>query len=75
MTDYTERAYEETFEAMYTDMMYKKKNHSISKDDLEALLQNLYFNEGNNWAGQSDIKQTRHAATIAACEAVLAEWD
>ena len=75
MTDYTERAYDETFEAMHTDMMHKKKNHSISKAELEALLQNLYFNQGNNWEGISDIKQARHAATIAACEAVLAEWD
>jgi hypothetical protein len=55
--------------------MNKKENRTLRRDELEALLKSLYVSEGNNWVGQSEIKQLRQAATIAACEVILSEWN
>ncbi len=76
MQDYTEIAFNETFDIVYNDITNKKNcDNSFDKDDLKDLLNTLYINEGNNWTGHGEIVMAKHSATIAACEAVLAEWD
>jgi hypothetical protein len=75
MTEFEELSYKETFNSMYCDIMNKKENRTLRRDELEALLKSLYVSEGNNWVGQSEIKQLRQAATIAACEVILSEWN
>lgn len=67
--------YNERFELVYNELVYQKehdKNYTI--EQMENLLQSLYDNEGNNWTGRGDLRDMKQSATIAACEAVLAEW-
>ena len=76
MTDYSEVAFNETFDIVYNDILNRKQNNKgFDKNDLKELLNTLYMNEGNNWTGHGEIVMAKHSATIAACEAILAEWD
>jgi len=76
MPEFIQTIYEETFQSVYSDLLRRKlKDSNFDKGDLEGLLNSYYANEGNNWVGQSEIKQIRQAATIAACEAILSTWE
>ncbi|NUQ64189.1 MAG: hypothetical protein HUU20_17095 [Pirellulales bacterium] len=40
----------------------------------KRLLEAQYVNEGDDWAGRGSVQNITHAATVAAYEAALAEW-
>lgn len=69
-----EARYEKIFDNTY--LFTKKKieedpNYGIK--DLEALLESLYTNEGNDWLGRGDLYDLSLKAQIAACELLLHE--
>ncbi|MTI65787.1 MAG: hypothetical protein FH753_04215 [Firmicutes bacterium] len=71
-----EEKYNDTFKKVYTDLKYQKESDdTYTIDKLKALLESLYINEGNDWLGRGDIKDTVNKATIAACQKLLAEWE
>jgi hypothetical protein len=70
------RVYEEAFDAMYNAMMYRKKHEpGFTKQSLKELLCSMYQNEGDNWIGRGEAVQLKLHAGVAACEAVLHEWE
>ncbi len=76
MIDRTEEFYNAEFEPVYEDLIRRKQEDAgFSKQVLQDMLNGLYFSLGNNWIGRAEAKEIRLAAAIAACEAVLSEWD
>ncbi|WZL73115.1 hypothetical protein QBE52_19055 [Clostridiaceae bacterium 35-E11] len=70
-----EEKYNETFRKVYNTLKYhKEKDEKYTIHQLEALLDSLYVNEGNDWIGRGEIKNAIQAATIAASETLLTEW-
>lgn len=47
---------------------------SCRVEDLEAVLLNLYSQEGADWGGRGDLQDTVMSATIAAYEAFICAW-
>ncbi len=75
MADYLEDIYDETYKIVYSALMDRKEtDKNFTKSELEGLLNSCYANEGNNWAGQSEVRLTKKSATIAAYETILLEW-
>lgn len=76
MSDYLDKTYDETFDSVFANMTYRKENDpDFTKQHLKDLLESLYVHQGNNWVGRSEIKELINTATIAACEAVLYDWE
>ena len=76
MIDRTEEFYIAEFEPVYEDLILRKQTDpEFTKKALQDMLDGLYFSMGNNWIGRAEAKEIRLAAAIAACEAVLSEWD
>lgn len=69
--------YEEIFNSTYDDTYISLKRDfeikKISIEDLEALLQDLYINQGNDMCGRGEIYDSRLNAQIAACQQVISE--
>ena len=75
MDNYIQDIYDETYNAIYSELINRKKcDKNFNKSEVEGLLNSYYANEGNNWTGQSEVRLTRQSATIAAYEAILLEW-
>jgi hypothetical protein len=47
---------------------------ACSVEDLEAILLNLYHQDGSDWVGRGNLQDTVMAATIAAYEAFIHAW-
>ena len=64
--------YKEVFESVYTLLSSNiDENPEKAKKDLERQLEDLYFQEGNDWLGRSEHQAITISATIAACEILL----
>ncbi len=75
MSDFLQKIYDETFEAVYNELLNRKKtDKDFTVSDIEGLLDSYYANEGNNWVGQSEVRLTKQSATVAAYEKILFEW-
>lgn len=71
-----QKTFDEAFDTVYANILHRKKNDSdFTKQGLKELLESLYVNQGNNWVGRSQTQDIINDATIAACEAVLYDWE
>ncbi len=76
MNEYLQNVYDSVFDLVYQSTLDRKAHDpSFTKDQLQELLQTYYVNIDNNWEGRGEIKETELAATVAAYEVVLANWD
>jgi len=71
---------EEKFEKIFNNVYYnfnnlKESDENYSKEDLRKQLQDLYINQGNDWAGRGESMDIAISAQIAALEQVLSEWE
>ncbi|MDF1617088.1 hypothetical protein [Petrocella sp. FN5] len=68
--------YEETFQLVYGQLNHSKQNDpKYTRLDLKRFLESLYDNQGNNWLGRSEVQEAVQAATIAAAELLLSQWE
>jgi len=71
---------DEKFERIFNNVYYnfselREVDDSYSKRDLKDQLQDLYVNQGNDWAGRGESMDIVLCAQIAALEQVLSEWE
>jgi len=53
----------------------KDTDASFTLQELEGMLQAEYVNQGNDWVGRGELYDLRNAATIAAYQMLIAEWE
>ncbi len=73
--DLLEKIFDDTFNSVYQDLMSKRDEGFFTKEDLTAMLDTLYANEGCSQSGKSDIQQKKLSASIAAHESAINDWD
>ena len=74
-TDWRERKSEETFESSLKGLENRRKiDPGFSLEDARSALEHLYILEGNDWLGRGELGDIVTAATIAAYEHFIAEW-
>jgi hypothetical protein len=74
VNEWEARRYERIFDATCRYLERRRVEFGFSIADLEALLENAYQREGNDWLGRGRVKNLDQAAEIAAYEQVLAQW-
>ncbi len=75
-TDWLDEAYEQALAEEKRGLERRRKHDpSLRIADLQGILDGLYINEGNNWEGRGPIAETVLAATIAAYEMFIKEWE
>jgi hypothetical protein len=68
--------YEETFEQEIRGLRRRRESDpGCTVQDLEGILQHLYHMDGADWAGRGEVQDIIMAATIAAYEHFIAEWN
>ena len=73
--DIVERRYREIFDALYTQLMARRRDDPhFTIDDVRGFLKDAYVHQGNDWIGRGALFDATQAATIAAYETVLADW-
>ncbi|MDR2397317.1 MAG: hypothetical protein LBD74_00995 [Spirochaetaceae bacterium] len=73
--DWQERTYHETFEAEVRGLERRRAaDPDCTVTTLEGVLQHLYHMDGADWGGRGDVQDITLAATIAAYEYTLAQW-
>ena len=74
LDEYNKKKYDETFELTYKSFMEQKNNGTISIESLEALLNDQYIYNDQDWLGRGELKFIKNKATIAAIETILIDW-
>ena len=76
MSDWEEKKFGEIFDNVYATTKYRRfLDPGFGIKDLKKLLASLYVNDGNDQGGRGKVGDIISAATIAAHEQVLAEWE
>jgi len=71
-----ERVYDDAFDDAYASFsMRRQSDPSFTREYMEGLLSSLYVQQGNNWDGRGQTRETAHCALIAAAELVVSQWD
>ena len=74
--DLLQQVYDEAFDDAYTSfVMRRQRDPLFTRDFLQGLLNSMYVQQGNNWVGRGQTKETAHNALIAAAELVYSQWD
>lgn len=73
--DILEKKYNQVFENVCAYVDEQRNQGDFFLDDLKKMLETEYINEGNGWDGRSEIQQTVNAATIAAYQHKIVEWE
>jgi hypothetical protein len=71
-----EQQYHQVFEAVCRRVQRRRQtdpDFTIAR--LRGILETQYVYQGNNWVGRGAVADTAIAATIAAYEHLLAEWE
>lgn len=71
---FTNQVYDDAFDALYKDLLNKKKTKYYTKPDIEGLLKTMYQTLGSSQSGKSEIQHAKLSAAIAAYEMILFEW-
>ena len=67
--------YTETFEAELRGLERRRAaDPNCTITDIEGVLKHLYIMDGADWGGRGDVQDTVLAATIAAYEHFIANW-
>ncbi|MDR0567662.1 MAG: hypothetical protein LBG87_00450 [Spirochaetaceae bacterium] len=73
--DWRDVKYREIFEQEVRGLERRKASDpNCGAADLEGVLQHLYLMDGADWAGRGEVQDITMAATIAAYEYVIAQW-
>ena len=76
MADWEEQKFNEIFDNVYATTKYRRfLDPGFGVKELKRLLADLYVNDGNDQGGRGKVGDITSAATIAAHEQVLAEWE
>ena len=78
ITDNTwkDEVYQQSFENVTRHIKkMKDTDASFTLKELEGMLQAEYVNQGNDWVGRGELYDLRNAATIAAYQMLIAEWE
>ena len=68
--------YDEIFEQELRGLQRRRQSDpACTVKDIEGVLQNLYIMDGADWYGRGDVQDITMAATIAAYEYFIAQWD
>lgn len=75
-TQWMEDKYQETLEAELRGLQRRRaREPDFRPEDLRATLHHLYILEGSDWEGRGEVQDITLAATIAAYERFLFEWE
>lgn len=75
-TAWKETAYDVTYEATMTSLARRRaEDADFSPDKARGILQHLYIQDGNDWAGRGELQDLQLQAMIAAHEAFIAAWE
>jgi hypothetical protein len=67
--------YQETYEEEIRGLTRRRQADSTcTVVDLQAILKALYVIDGADWGGRGDVQDTIMAATIAAYEQFISQW-
>ncbi|MBD3305775.1 hypothetical protein GF339_05275 [candidate division KSB3 bacterium] len=70
-----QKKYAEVFEDVCESLTYQRRiNPHFSIAELKKRLEDKYTHQGQNWIGKGVVAEITDAATIAAYEHILAEW-
>lgn len=75
-TQWLDKAYACTLEDEQRGLERRRAHDSNLKiEEVQGILDHLYINEGNNWEGRGPLADVVLAATIAAYEQYISEWN
>jgi hypothetical protein len=67
--------YQETYEEEIRGLTRRRQaDPACTVEDLQAILKALYVMDGADWGGRGDVQDTIMAATIAAYEQFIFQW-
>jgi hypothetical protein len=73
--EWREIKYEETYEEEIRGLIRRRQaDPTCTVEDLQAILKALYVMDGADWGGRGDVQDTIMAATIAAYEQSIFQW-
>jgi SAM-dependent methyltransferase len=73
--DWRHQVYQSTFDMTLSALEDRReKDTKFNIQQMEALLETEYINQGNDWDGRGELFHLKQDATIAAYEHFLAEW-
>jgi hypothetical protein len=73
--DIISRRYRETYASLHRQLLERRRDDpNFTMDDLRGFLKDAYVYQDHDWIGRGALFDATQAATIAAYEAVLAEW-
>ena len=75
MAEWEEQKYEEVFESTLKDLKHQNKVGILDISELKNKLKSSYVKQENDWVGRGRVAEIVDAATIAAYELFLAEWN
>lgn len=70
-----EEKYKQVFDNICTYVDEQRKTDDFRLEDLKKMLETEYVNEGNGWTGKGEVQETATAATIAAFQQKIVEWE
>ena len=71
-----EQQYNQVFEAVCRRVQRRRQTDpDFTLERLRGVLETQYVYQGNDWVGRGAVANTTIAATIAAYEHLLAEWE
>jgi hypothetical protein len=74
-SEWQQRKYDEVFDSIRMHVRRRRaEDPQFTIDTLMRLLETEYLSEGDDWIGRGSVQNITHAATVAAYEAALAEW-
>lgn len=75
-TEWEDRAYTYIFEEEMRGLKRRKAHDpGLTVDELKGILNSLYVSEGSNYEGRGPIGDITIAATIAAYERFIIDWE
>lgn len=74
LDEWEARRYERIFDATCRYLERRRVEYGFGIADLEALLDNAYQRQGEDWLGRGRVRSLDQAAEIAAYEQTLTEW-
>ena len=73
--DWRDRKYSEVFDDTCEYLEQRRQAApAFTREQARRTLETLYVRQGQNWDGRGEVDRLTLAATVAAYEAVLAEW-
>ena len=73
--DIVSRRYHQTYESLHGQLQERRRTDpGFTTEDLRGFLKDAYVYQDSDWIGRGALFDATQAATIAAYEAVLAEW-